>query len=59
MAGVEYFARPDLSIGGDVVGHHVFSKDIEAFPSGYAYNKDILSMKLGLKYYFVSKKKGS
>jgi hypothetical protein len=55
MAGVDYFVRPNISLSWDVVGHHVFAKDTEAFPSGYAYDKDILAIKLGLKYYFVSK----
>jgi len=42
-----------------VAGHYIFSKDIEAFPSGYAYNENLLAIKLGVRYYFASQKKGS
>jgi len=52
-AGFDYFARPNLAICTDVFGHHVFAKDTQAFPSGYAYNKDILTITLGLKYFFA------
>jgi len=59
MAGIDYFVRPNVSFGFDVVGHHIFSKDTEAFPSGYGYNEDLLTIKLGLRYYFAPQRKGA
>jgi hypothetical protein len=59
LAGVDYFVRPGISLDVEVVGHHVFAKDTSAFPSGYAYDKQLLTMKLGVRYYFSSQKKSS
>jgi hypothetical protein len=59
MVGLDYFVRPDVAITWDAVGHYIFSKDTEAFPSGYAYDKNLLAIKLGLRYYFAPQKKGS
>jgi hypothetical protein len=59
MAGLDYFVRPGISLACDVVGHYIFSKDIKAFPSGYAYDENLLVMKLGVRYYFTSQKRGS
>ena len=58
-AGLDYFVRPGISLVCDVAGHYIFSKDIKAFPSGYAYNENLLAIKLGVRYYFASQKKGS
>jgi hypothetical protein len=42
-----------------VIGHYIFAKDLKGFPSGYAYDKNLLVMKLGVRYYFTSQKKAS
>ena len=57
--GLDYFVRPHISLTLDVTGHYVFAKDTKAFPSGYAYDKNLLVMTLGLRYYFASQRKGS
>ena len=59
MAGIDYFARPNLSINFDVAGHYIFSKDLKDFPSGYAYDDNLLVLKLGLRYYFPTHMEGS
>jgi hypothetical protein len=59
LIGVDYFAIPSIAVSLDVEGHRIFSKDTRAFPAGYALNDDVLMAKLGVKYFFNPRKKGS
>jgi hypothetical protein len=58
LAGVDYFALPNIAVSLDLVGHHIFSEDEDAFPSGYSLNDDMLMLKASVKYYFSSQEKG-
>lgn len=58
LAGVDYFVRPTIAVCWDVVGHYVLSEDLDAFPSGYGFNEQILVIKMGIRYYFSPPRKG-
>ncbi len=57
MGGLDYFAMPKVAISLEVTGHRVFSKDLDAFPSGFAYNDDALIITTGIKYFFGPQRK--
>jgi opacity protein-like surface antigen len=58
LVGLDYFATPNIAVSVDVEGHRIFSKDTEDFPSGYGYNDDMAMVKVGVKYFFSTQRKG-
>ena len=58
LIGVDYFATPKIADSFDVEGHRIFSADEKDFPSGYGLNDDMLMLKVGVKYFFSSQRKG-
>jgi hypothetical protein len=59
LVGVDYFAVPSIAVSLDVEGHRIFSEDKTDFPSGYGLNDDVLIIKVGVKYFFSTQRKGS
>ncbi len=57
-AGFDYFVRPSVAICWDATGHYILSEDLDAFPSGYGYNEQVLVMRMGVRYYFSPLRKG-
>jgi len=57
LLGLDYFATPSIAVSLGVEGHRIFSKDTEDFPSGYAFNDDLVMLKVGLKYFFSTQRK--
>ncbi|KPJ61269.1 MAG: hypothetical protein AMJ46_02990 [Latescibacteria bacterium DG_63] len=57
-AGLDYFVRPSVAVCWDAIGHYILSEDLDAFPSGYGYNEQILVIRMGVRYYFSPQRKG-
>lgn len=50
--GVERRFSKYIGGTGDVVYHHLFSKDLEDFPSGFNENKTYVQVRVGISFYF-------
>ena len=58
LIGLDYFAAPNIAASLEVEGHRIFSEDKTSFPSGYSLNDDVLMVKVGVKYFFSTQRKG-
>jgi hypothetical protein len=56
MGGVDYFARPNVVVSLEGVGHRIFSEDTDAFVVGYGFKEDVLMITMSLKYFFATQK---
>ena len=50
--GIEKFRTEKMSYTFEVLGHYIFSEDLEKFKSGFAQNDQFFEVRAGIHYYF-------
>jgi hypothetical protein len=50
--GLERFRTEKMSYTFEVLGHYIFSEDLEKFKSGFAENDQFFEFRVGIHYYF-------